>query len=62
MEKFLYDYARSLGITIITISQRPGLVGKHTQQLALQGGGSANWQLFRLHHHTRTLSTKGPVA
>ncbi len=48
MEKYLYDYARSMGITIITISQRPGLVGKHTQQLALQGGGSVNWKLFQL--------------
>jgi ATP-binding cassette subfamily D (ALD) long-chain fatty acid import protein len=54
VEKSLYDYARSLGITIITISQRPGLVGKHTQQLALQGGGSADWQLFELRHHAAT--------
>ena len=49
VEEYLYDYARALGITIITISQRPGLVGRHTQQLALQGGGSSNWKLWRLH-------------
>ncbi len=49
MEEYLYDHARSLGITIITISQRPGLVGRHTQQLALHGGNSAGWTLWRLH-------------
>eukprot|EP00040_Diaphanoeca_grandis_P001018 m.17269 g.17269 ORF g.17269 m.17269 type:complete len:1248 (-) comp11415_c0_seq1:76-3819(-) len=43
VEEELYDRAKQYGITIITISQRPGLVGHHDQHLQLNGKGS--WQL-----------------
>lgn len=47
VEEHLYDHARHLGITIITISQRPGLVGKHTQELKLLDG-KGSWELWQL--------------
>jgi len=44
VEEELYDRARNLGITIITISQRPALMGHHTQELQLVDGRGC-WEL-----------------
>ena len=44
VEEALYDQARKLGVTIITISQRPGLMGHHEQQLSLLDG-NGGWSL-----------------
>ena len=45
----MYESAKSLGITLITISLRPSLAKYHRQLLTLQGqDGSARWTLTRL--------------
>ena len=49
VEEYLYDYARQLGITIITISQRPGLMGKHSQEIKLLDG-KGSWELWDYSH------------
>lgn len=46
VERKLYQYAAGLGITIITISQRPGLLELHDQWLRLEAGaGGDRWSL-----------------
>ena len=47
VEEALYEHAGSLGITIITISQRPGLLRFHHQELRLLDGAGA-WDLAQL--------------
>ena len=49
VEEALYEHASSLGVTIITISQRPGLLRFHHQELRLLDGTGA-WDLAKLHH------------
>lgn len=44
VEKRLYDCAAALGITIITVSQRPALVAFHAQELRLLDG-KGGWEL-----------------
>ena len=44
VEEQLYQSARSMGITIITISQRPALTGHHGQELRLLDG-KGGWDL-----------------
>ncbi|KAM6492727.1 ABC transporter transmembrane region 2 domain containing protein [Amanita muscaria] len=49
VEGKMYERAKSLGITLITISLRPSLAKYHRQLLTLQGeDGSAGWTLTRL--------------
>ncbi len=47
VEEELYQYANSLNITIITISQRPGLLKLHSQELRLLDG-KGNWDLSHI--------------
>ena len=44
VEESLYEMARARGITIVTISQRPALMGHHEQELQLIDGAGA-WVL-----------------
>ncbi|KAK2464650.1 hypothetical protein APHAL10511_003343 [Amanita phalloides] len=49
VEGQMYECAKSLGITLITISLRPSLAKYHRQLLTLQGeDGSARWTLTRV--------------
>ncbi|KAF9465113.1 ABC transporter transmembrane region 2-domain-containing protein [Collybia nuda] len=43
VEGRMYEHAKSLGITLITISLRPSLMKYHTYLLTLKGDGSAGW-------------------
>jgi len=45
VEGRMYEHAKSLGITLITISLRPSLMKYHTKLLTLSGDGSGKWTL-----------------
>lgn len=47
VEQQLYEHAQKLGITIITVTQRPALVRHHKQELRLLDG-EGHWQLCDL--------------
>ncbi|KAJ7076083.1 ABC transporter transmembrane region 2-domain-containing protein [Mycena belliarum] len=48
VEGRMYENAKKLGITLITISLRPSLAKYHTLLLTLTGDGSARWTLTRI--------------
>ncbi|KAJ7039847.1 ABC transporter transmembrane region 2-domain-containing protein [Mycena alexandri] len=48
VEGRMYENAKKLGITLITISLRPSLAKYHTLLLTLTGDGSARWTLTRV--------------
>ncbi|KAN0136860.1 ABC transporter transmembrane region 2 domain containing protein [Lactarius tabidus] len=48
VEGQMYEHAKSLGITLITISLRPSLAKYHTQLLTLPGDGTGSWTLVRI--------------
>ncbi|KAF8886515.1 ABC transporter transmembrane region 2-domain-containing protein [Infundibulicybe gibba] len=48
VEGRMYEHAKSLGITLITISLRPSLMKYHTQLLTLTGDGEGAWTLARV--------------
>ncbi|KAI0938687.1 hypothetical protein AcV5_000308 [Taiwanofungus camphoratus] len=48
VEGRMYEHAKSLGITLITISLRPSLARYHTQLLTLAGDGTGRWTLSRI--------------
>ncbi|KAI0317948.1 ABC transporter transmembrane region 2-domain-containing protein [Amylostereum chailletii] len=48
VEGRMYEHAKSLGITLITISLRPSLAKYHTQMLTLSGDGTGSWTLTRV--------------
>lgn len=48
VEDALYTQANALGITIITISQRPGLTGHHDQHVRLIDG-AGRWDIADMH-------------
>ncbi|KAG9224513.1 hypothetical protein CCMSSC00406_0002336 [Pleurotus cornucopiae] len=48
VEGRMYEHAKSLGITLITISLRPSLMKYHTNLLTLAGDGSGRWSLSRV--------------
>jgi len=41
----MYEHAKKLGITLITISLRPSLAKYHTQLLTIHGDGTGRWTL-----------------
>lgn len=55
VEGQMYEHAKSLGISLITISLRPSLAKYHTHLLTLMGGGTGNWTL------TSITSSSSPV-
>ncbi|OSD08136.1 hypothetical protein PYCCODRAFT_1449189 [Trametes coccinea BRFM310] len=48
VEGRMYEHAKSLGITLITISLRPTLMRYHTQLLTVAGDGTGRWTLKRI--------------
>ncbi|KAJ7672180.1 ABC transporter transmembrane region 2-domain-containing protein [Mycena polygramma] len=48
VEGRMYENAKKLGITLITISLRPSLAKYHTLLLTLTGDGSARWTMTRV--------------
>ncbi|KAF5380147.1 hypothetical protein D9615_006103 [Tricholomella constricta] len=48
VEGRMYEHAKNLGITLITISLRPSLMKYHTHLLTLSGDGSAGWTLAQV--------------
>ncbi|TBU61179.1 ABC transporter transmembrane region 2-domain-containing protein [Dichomitus squalens] len=48
VEGRMYEHAKSLGITLITISLRPTLMRYHTQLLTVAGDGTGRWALKRI--------------
>lgn len=44
----MYEHAKSLGITLITISIRPSLMKYHTQLLTVNGDGVGSWTLTKI--------------
>ncbi|KAH9910508.1 P-loop containing nucleoside triphosphate hydrolase protein [Amylocystis lapponica] len=48
VEGRMYEHAKSLGITLITISLRPSLMRYHTRLLTLAGDGTGRWTLTRI--------------
>ncbi|KAJ4468734.1 ABC transporter transmembrane region 2-domain-containing protein [Lentinula aciculospora] len=48
VEGRMYQHAKSLGITLITISLRPSLMKYHTQVLNLLGDGTGRWTLAHI--------------
>ncbi|TFK89661.1 hypothetical protein K466DRAFT_584399 [Polyporus arcularius HHB13444] len=48
VEGRMYEHAKSLGITLITISLRPALMRYHTQLLTIAGDGTGRWALKRI--------------
>ncbi|THV05046.1 hypothetical protein K435DRAFT_850251 [Dendrothele bispora CBS 962.96] len=45
VEGRMYEHAKKLGITLITISLRPSLAKYHTQLLTIHGDGTGKWTL-----------------
>lgn len=45
VEGQMYEHAKSLGISLITVSLRPSLTKYHTHLLTLTGDGSGSWTL-----------------
>jgi ATP-binding cassette subfamily D (ALD) long-chain fatty acid import protein len=43
VEGLMYQYAKDMGITLITISHRPSLIKYHTRLLTLIGDDAGNW-------------------
>ncbi|KAJ3765926.1 ABC transporter transmembrane region 2-domain-containing protein [Lentinula raphanica] len=52
VEGRMYQHAKSLGITLITISLRPSLMKYHTQVLNLTGDGTGRWTLIHINKDT----------
>ncbi|EJT99192.1 hypothetical protein DACRYDRAFT_82277 [Dacryopinax primogenitus] len=48
VESHLYNHAKSLGITILTISTRPALIKYHTRLLKILGDGRGGWELTKV--------------
>ncbi|KAI8969432.1 ABC transporter transmembrane region 2-domain-containing protein [Trametes punicea] len=48
VEGRMYEHAKALGITLITISLRPALMRYHTQLLTIAGDGTGRWTLKRI--------------
>ncbi|KIP09977.1 hypothetical protein PHLGIDRAFT_534842 [Phlebiopsis gigantea 11061_1 CR5-6] len=48
VEGRMYEHAKSLGITLITISLRPSLMKYHTQLLTVNGDAQGSWMLARV--------------
>ncbi|GBE89023.1 Peroxisomal long-chain fatty acid import protein [Sparassis crispa] len=48
VEGRMYEHAKSLGITLITVSIRPSLMRYHTLLLTLAGDGTGRWTLSRI--------------
>ncbi|TRM67607.1 ABC transporter transmembrane region 2-domain-containing protein [Schizophyllum amplum] len=48
VEGRMYEYAKGLGITLITISLRPSLMKYHTKLLTLAGDASGRWTLSQI--------------
>ncbi|KAG1862313.1 ABC transporter transmembrane region 2-domain-containing protein [Suillus subluteus] len=48
VEGQMYEHAKSLGITLITISLRPSLTKYHTHILTLTGDGTGSWTFSRI--------------
>ncbi|KAI5833092.1 hypothetical protein K523DRAFT_343601 [Schizophyllum commune Tattone D] len=48
VEGRMYEHAKSLGITLITISLRPSLMKYHTKLLTLAGDGTGRWTLAQI--------------
>lgn len=48
VEGRMYEHAKSLGITLITISLRPSLMRYHTHLLTLAGDGTGKWTLSQI--------------
>ncbi|PSR76202.1 hypothetical protein PHLCEN_2v8625 [Hermanssonia centrifuga] len=48
VEGQMYEHAKSLGITLITISLRPSLMRYHTQLLTIAGDGKGSWTLSQV--------------
>ncbi|KAG6844809.1 hypothetical protein H0H87_003475 [Tephrocybe sp. NHM501043] len=48
VEGRMYEHAKALGITLVTISLRPSLMKYHTHLLTLSGDGSARWTLAKV--------------
>ncbi|KAI0042342.1 hypothetical protein FA95DRAFT_1547661 [Auriscalpium vulgare] len=48
VEGRMYEHAKAIGITLITISLRPSLTKYHTQLLTLTGDGAGSWTLARI--------------
>ncbi|KAG1732981.1 hypothetical protein EDB19DRAFT_1831139 [Suillus lakei] len=48
VEGQMYEHAKALGITLITISLRPSLTKYHTHILTLSGDGTGSWTFSRI--------------
>lgn len=48
VEGRMYEHAKSLGITLITISLRPSLMKYHSQLLTISGDGVGSWALTKI--------------
>ncbi|KAF8526512.1 ABC transporter transmembrane region 2-domain-containing protein [Hysterangium stoloniferum] len=48
VEGLMYQHAKDVGITLITISLRPSLAKYHTRMLSLLGDGTGRWTMTRV--------------
>ncbi|KIJ39058.1 hypothetical protein M422DRAFT_781181 [Sphaerobolus stellatus SS14] len=48
VEGAMYQHAKDMGITLVTISLRPSLAKYHTRQLTLPGDGTGSWTMTRV--------------
>ncbi|KAJ3512874.1 hypothetical protein NMY22_g15209 [Coprinellus aureogranulatus] len=62
VEGRMYESAKALGITLITISLRPSLIRYHTQLLTLVGEGTGKWMLQRVGTAEERLSVEREIA
>jgi len=62
VEGRMYESAKALGITLITISLRPSLMRYHTQLLTLVGEGTGRWTLSQLGTAEERLSVGREIA
>jgi len=62
VEGLMYQHAKDLGITLITISHRPSLIKYHTRVLTLRGDASGGWSETRVGTEEQSVGVEREIA
>jgi len=62
VEGLMYQHAKDLGITLITISHRPSLTKYHTRVLTLRGDASGGWNVTRVGTEEQSVGVEREIA
>lgn len=62
VEGLMYQHAKDVGITLITISHRPSLIKYHSRLLTLKGDASGSWTEQQVGTEEQNLSMDKEIA